>query len=50
MVKRGVEFKRRDHNFNIDANMALRMQYHGSRGLPRKKKKSGLWFGKDAAE
>ncbi len=33
MVTRGFAFKRRDHHLNIDTNMVLRVQYHGSRGL-----------------
>ncbi len=38
MVKRGFDFKRRDHNFIIDADMVLRVTYHGSRGV-----RSGIW-------
>ncbi len=30
MVKRGFGSKRRDHNIIIDADMVLRVQYHGS--------------------
>jgi hypothetical protein len=39
MVKRGFNFKQRDHNFIIDADIVLHVTYHGSQGL-----RSGIWL------
>ncbi len=33
MVTRGFASKQRGHHLNIDVDMVLRVQYHGSQGL-----------------
>ncbi len=54
MINRGFDFKRRDDNIIIVANVVLRVQYHGSQGLRSRIWLPALetkwWFGEEALQ